>query len=113
MSPAISSENEAINVDGDKLASKIASKLKCQTLIVLSNVPGLLRDPSDSTSVIKLIKLKEIDYYIEKFAIGRMKKKLIGAKEAINAGVKKVILSGALKEKPILNAISGEGTVIE
>ena len=42
-----------------------------------------------------------------------MKKKLIGAKEAINAGVKKVILSGALKEKPILNAISGEGTVIE
>ena len=111
--PAISSENEAINVDGDKLASKIASKLKCQTLIVLSNVPGLLRDPSDSTSVIKLIKLKEIDYYIEKFATGRMKKKLIGAKEAINAGVKKVILSGALKEKPILNAINGEGTVIE
>ena len=60
---------------------------------------SLLRDPSDSTSVIKLIKLKE-DYYIEKFAIGRMKKKLIGAKEAINAGVK-VILSGALQEKPM------------
>ena len=111
--PAISNENEAINVDGDKFASKIASKLKCQTLIILSNVPGLLRDPSDSTSVIKLIKLNEIDYYIEKFARGRMKKKLIGAKQAINAGVKKVILSGALQEKPISNAISGEGTVIE
>ena len=41
--PVISSENEAINVDGDKFASKIASKLKCQTLIILSNVRATKR----------------------------------------------------------------------
>ena len=64
--PAISEENEAINVDGDKFASKIATKLQCKTLIILSNVQGLLRDINDNKSVVKFIKLKEIDYYIYK-----------------------------------------------
>ena len=111
--PAISEENEAINVDGDKFASKIATKLQCKTLIILSNVQGLLRDINDNKSVVKFIKLKEIDYYIEKFAQGRMKKKLIGAKEAIYGGVKKVIISGALGKEPISNALNGKGTFIE
>ena len=111
--PAISEENEAINVDGDKFASKIATELQCETLIILSNVQGLLKDINDNKSVIKLIKLKEIDYYIEKFAQGRMKKKLIGAKEAIDGGVKKVIISGALGKGPISNALNGKGTFIE
>tara|TARA_X000001036_G_scaffold116821_1_gene110120 strand:- start:659 stop:1465 length:807 start_codon:yes stop_codon:yes gene_type:complete len=111
--PAISSEHEAINVDGDKLASKVASKLRCETLLILSNVPGLLRDPNDSSSLIKKIRFDEIDYHIEKFALGRMKKKLIGAKEAIKSGVKKVIMSTAVNENPITNALNGSGTVIE
>ena len=41
---AISYESEALNVDGDRVAAAIGAALKAQTLIILSNVPGLLRD---------------------------------------------------------------------
>ena len=42
-----------------------------------------------------------------------MKKKLLGAQEAINGGVKKVILGDARIENPISAALEGKGTVIE
>ena len=43
---AISYEDEALNVDGDRAAAAIAAALKAETVIILSNVPGLLRDVS-------------------------------------------------------------------
>ncbi len=43
---AISYEGEALNVDGDRVAAAIAAALKAETVIILSNVPGLLRDVS-------------------------------------------------------------------
>ena len=47
---ALSEEGEALNVDGDRAAAAIASALGADTLVILSNVPGLLRDfPDEST----------------------------------------------------------------
>ena len=111
--PAISYEGEAINVDGDRCAGQIAVSLKVDHLIILSNIPGLLKDPSQESTLIKNIKNKDIEYNIKNFAKGRMKKKLLGAQEAINGGVKKVILGDARIENPISAALEGKGTVIE
>jgi acetylglutamate/LysW-gamma-L-alpha-aminoadipate kinase len=111
--PAISYEHEAINVDGDRAASVIASTLKAEKLIILSNVSGLLRDVSDDTSVISNITQADLDDHIENFAKDRMKKKLLGAKEALEAGVGQVILASANTPSPIASAIEGNGTVIE
>ncbi len=110
--PAISHESMPINVDGDRLAAVIAGDVNADELVILSNVPGLLRDPNDMDSLIGNIPLDEIDNHIEEFAQGRMKKKLLGAKEALEAGVSKVILSGARTENPLTNALNGQGTVI-
>ena len=57
--PAISYEGEAINVDGDRCAGQIAVSLKVDHLIILSNIPGLLKDPSQESTLIKNIKNKD------------------------------------------------------
>lgn len=110
--PAISHDHEAINVDGDRAAGAIASEMKAEKLIILSNVPGLLANVDDPDSLIAEIPTSSIDDHIERFAKDRMKKKLLGAKEAIEAGVGQVILASANTDRPITSALEGNGTVI-
>ncbi len=109
--PAISYEGEAINVDGDRAAAILASALKVDKLIILSNIPGLLRDVNDESSLITEIHCKEIQAFMS-FAQGRMKKKVLGAIEAIRDGVKEVVFADARIERPISAALEGKGTVI-
>lgn len=107
--PALSEENEAINVDGDRAAAMVAASLGADTLVILSNVPGLLRDPKDEST---LVRQAEGIEEIERFAEGRMKIKLLGAKEALDRGVRRVVLADARKERPLTLALEGHGTVI-
>lgn len=111
--PAISYDGEAVNVDGDRCAGQVAVALQAKDLVILSNVPGLLRDPEDETSLVSEIPLAEIDRHIEHYAQGRMKKKLLGAKEALEGGVKRVILGDARGSNPLTQALQGQGTVIQ
>ncbi len=110
--PAISYEGEAINVDGDRAAAAIASALGAETLVILSNVPGLLRDPNDESSLISHIERRNVDEY-SKYARGGMKRKILGAKEALEGGVRQVIFADGRIERPIQRALNGEGTVIK
>jgi acetylglutamate/LysW-gamma-L-alpha-aminoadipate kinase len=109
--PAISFEGDAINVDGDRAAAVLAEALKADTLLLLSNVPGLLRNVHDSNTLIRRVDQAEIDEVME-FAQGRMKKKVLGAKEALAAGVQRVIIGDGRRPHPISDALAGEGTVI-
>ena len=109
--PACSNDGEAINVDGDRAAAMIASALGARQLIILSNVPGLLRNFPDESSLIPRIRYGELDQALS-FAEGRMKKKVLGASEAIAGGVSEVVFADARTERPIFNAMNGKGTVI-
>lgn len=109
--PACSTEGEAINVDGDRAAAMIASALGAKQLIILSNVPGLLRQFPDESTLIPLIRYSELEQALS-FAEGRMKKKVLGASEAIAGGVEQVIFADARIAQPIRAAINGKGTVI-
>ena len=108
---AASNDGEAINVDGDRAAAAVAAGLGAETLLLLSNVPGLLRAFPDETSLIRQIPRGEIEEYLP-VAQGRMKKKVLGAAEALAAGVGRVILGDARVAAPITRALAGEGTVI-
>ncbi len=110
--PAISYEGEAINVDGDRAARATAVALHAHTLIILSNIPGLLQNFPDESSLIHHIPKDDLEAF-ESYAEGRMKIKLLGAKEALDAGVGRVILGDARGGSPISRALSGAGTVIE
>ena len=109
--PAVSREGEAINVDGDRAVAVLGAALGVDKLVILSNIPGLLRDLEDETSLIREIPLEEADAFMQ-FAQGRMKKKLLGAVEAVQQGVREVVFGDARLPDPISQALSGKGTVI-
>ena len=109
--PAASVEGEAINVDGDRAAAATAAALGADTLLLLSNIPGLLADFPDESSLISSLDAEGIDDAME-LAQGRMRIKLLGAREALRGGVGRVVLGDARVENSIRRALDGTGTVI-
>jgi acetylglutamate/LysW-gamma-L-alpha-aminoadipate kinase len=110
--PASSYEGEAVNVDGDTAAAQAAAALKAKDFVMLSNVPGLLRDLADPASLVARIPAKAIEDFMP-LARGRMKRKLMAAAIALSAGVDRVILAGANVDAPVTAALAGHGTVIQ
>ena len=108
---AISNIGEALNVDGDRAAAAIAAALGADTLVLLTNVPGLLRVFPDESTLVRHIPRADVEAYLP-LAQGRMKKKILGASEALNQGVGRVILGDARVSEPVSRALAGEGTVI-
>lgn len=109
--PAISYESEAINVDGDRAAATLAIALKAEQLIILSNVPGLLEHFPDESTLIPIIEREQLEKLMD-CAQARMKKKLLGAMEALEGGVGRVVFADGRVENPIRRALEGRGTVI-
>jgi acetylglutamate/LysW-gamma-L-alpha-aminoadipate kinase len=109
---AISYQGDAVNVDGDRAAAMIAGALGADQLIILTNVPGLLKAFPDESSLVEHIDKQRLQASVE-FAEGRMKKKVLGASEALSLGVRRVVLADGRVESPIRRAIEGRGTVIE
>jgi acetylglutamate/LysW-gamma-L-alpha-aminoadipate kinase len=110
--PAVTPEGEVINVDSDRAAAAIAGALGAEALLLLTNVPGLLRNIEDPASRIARIPRAEIDGYLP-VAAGRMRKKLVAAQEALAQGVGRVVIASSAVDRPIARALDGEGTVIE
>jgi acetylglutamate/LysW-gamma-L-alpha-aminoadipate kinase len=108
---AVSYKGEALNVDADRAAAMIASALKAETLILLTAVPGLMENFPDESTLIRSLPQAKLPAALE-MARGRMKKKVLGAEEALQGGVGKVIIADGRVEKPIANALAGNGTVI-
>ena len=109
--PAISYSGEPINADADRAAAAVAAALDAEALVILSNVPGLLRDVDDPDSLVTTISRDGIDGYMG-IAKGRMRKKVMGAQEALGMGVGKVIFASANEDRPVTRALNGGGTHI-
>lgn len=104
----VSAEGEGLNVDGDRAAAAVATALGAATLVMLTNVPGLLRDLDDPASLVARATPDEA----ESLAQGRMKKKAMAAREAIEGGVARVIVSSGRVDRPLTRALAGDGTTI-
>lgn len=111
--PAISFEGEAMNVDGDRAAAATAVALGAKQLVILSNIPGVLADFPDESSLIRQVDFDDLPEISQRYAKGRMRIKLLGAQEAIAGGVRRVVLGDARSEEPVSAALAGVGTIIE
>lgn len=109
--PGASNAGDAINVDGDRAAAMVAGALRAEALVILTDTPGLLRAFPDESSLIGEIPKARADDFMQ-FAHGRMKKKVLGAVEAIGAGVGTVIFGDGRTAEPISRALAGAGTHI-
>lgn len=104
---ALGEEFEALNVDGDRAAAAIASKLGAAKLLLFTDVEGFFANfPNDLVSTAKQ---SEIAGFQSKASAG-MKRKLVAADEALSGGVPEVIMCSGLKEQPVSSALAGNGT---
>ena len=108
---AISPAGEMLNVDADRAAAILAGAVSSSQLVILTNVPGLMRKFPDESTLIKHISHSELEKALS-YAEGRMKKKVLGASEALEFGVSEVIFADGRTEHPLLDALEGKGTVI-
>lgn len=104
---ALSYEGELLNVDGDRAAAAVAAALQAEALVIMTNVPGLLTDLQDTTTLVRTIPANQLDNYTQ-YAQGRMRKKLLGAQEALQGGVPRVCIGSA----SLRAVLEGAGTTI-
>ena len=71
-----------------------------------------MKDFPDESSLIKSLSQSQLGTAID-YAQGRMKKKVLGSQEALQGGVRQVIIADGRVENPISGALNGNGTVIK
>lgn len=112
----ISQSGASLNLNADTAAGEVASAIGAEKLIILTDVPGVLRDPSDPSTLIQKIKVDEIPSLIEEGIIsGGMIPKIETCVNAINNGVKSChIIDGRKKHSLLLEIFTtnGIGTMI-
>lgn len=107
----VDSQGQTLNINADFVAAHIASELKAEKLILLTDVPGVLARPDDESSLISTIKASEIPELIEKKVLtGGMIPKLKACMEAVNNNTKKAhIIDGRIPHSILLELFTDKG----
>ncbi len=107
----IAEDGTTLNLNADTVAGAIAGEMDAEKLIILTDVPGVLRDPEDPSTLIQRIHIDEIPALIEEGVIsGGMIPKIETCVEALNNGVKSAhILDGRIKHTLLLEIFTKEG----
>ena len=110
-------KGDTYNINADTVAGAVSSALKAEKLILLTDVEGIYKDINDSSSLLSLITLDEVDDYIEQKVItGGMIPKIQCCVGAIEHGTKGVHLIDGRREHSLLLEIftdKGIGTMIK
>lgn len=104
-------DGKVYNINADAAAAEISIKLNAEKFILITDVPGVLRDPKDEDSLISELKVDEIDQLIkDKVISGGMIPKVNCCKEAVKGGVKRThIIDGRVCHSLLLEIFSNEG----
>ncbi len=112
---AVDRDGQRLNVNGDTAAAAVARLLKAEKLVFVSDVPGLLRDKDDPSSLISHIDVAEARSMIADGTISAgMIPKMEAALEALEAGVGKLhIVDGRMPHSLLLEIYSDRGVGTE
>ena len=101
----------SLNLNADTAAGEIASALGAEKLIILTDVRGVLRDPSDPSTLIQKIRISEVPDLIEQGIItGGMIPKIETCVNAIKNGVKSChIIDGRIEHALLYEIFTTEG----
>lgn len=101
----------AYNINADTAAAKLAEALGAEKLILLTDVRGLLRDPKDESTLIHVVRTREVSALVEEGIIsGGMIPKMQCCVDAIHGGVERVhILDGRIPHSILIELLSDEG----
>ena len=104
-------DTNSYNINADTCASKIASALKAEKLILLTDVAGVMTNPDDSSTLISTLRLHQIPKLtVDKVIKGGMIPKINCCVESVRMGVKKAhIIDGRIKHSILLELLSEKG----
>jgi len=109
-------KGETYNINADTAAGEVAAALRAEKLIVLTDVRGVLRDPTDTESLISTIRVSEIRALRDDGVFGRgMIPKVDACAKAVEDGVPKAhIIDGRIPHSLLLEVFTrgGIGTEI-
>ena len=104
-------EGNSYNINADTAAARIAGQLKCESLISMTDIAGILRDKDDPSTLIPKIYVSEAPQLIAEGIIsGGMIPKIECCIEAIRRGVKKVfVIDGRIPHAILIETLTDEG----
>lgn len=104
-------DGKPYNINADIAAAKIAAELGAEKIILLTDVPGIMRDIEDENSLISELKLQEVPSLVMEGVLTKgMIPKVDCCVEAVRRGVKKAhIIDGTVPHSVLLELFSDEG----
>ena len=112
---ALGEDGKIYNCNADVAAAQAAIALKAQRLVFMSDVPGLLRDPKDATSVIPHLQIAAVEELKRQGVIDKgMIPKVDSAVAALKSGIEKVsFVDGRLPHSVLLEIFTDAGNGTE
>ncbi len=110
-STSLTAGRHAYNVNADVAAAQLAAAIGARRLIFLSDVPGLLHNPKDESTLVSHLSIDEVGEFKEKGIIDKgMIPKVQSAVEALNAGVHRVhFIDGRVPHSLLLEIFTDKG----
>ena len=104
-------DGKPYNVNADLVAGRVASALRARRLVYMSDVPGLLSNPPDASSLISTLKISQVDDLKKKGVIDKgMRPKVQSAIRALQEGVQRVhFIDGRLAHSLLLEIFTDKG----
>jgi acetylglutamate kinase len=104
-------DGKPYNVNADLVAGRVASALRARRLVYMSDVPGLLANPSDPDSLISTLKISQVDELKKRGVIDKgMRPKVQSAIRALQEGVQRVhFIDGRLPHSLLLEIFTDTG----
>lgn len=99
------------NINADTAAAAVAASLHAESLISMTDIPGILLDPSDPSTLIRKVDLVQAQRLVDDGIItGGMIPKVACCMDAIKAGVKKVfVIDGRIPHAILVETLTNEG----
>lgn len=107
----IDDDGNPYNINADTAAAKIAAALHAESMVVMSNINGVLRDKDDENSLISQMSLADAEELKKSGIIaGGMIPKVDCCTNAVKEGVKKVfIINGEIPHAILIELLTDEG----
>ena len=106
-----SETGQAYNINADTAAARIASCLRAEKLILMTDIKGLLKDKDDDSTLIPQVNVSEVPYLKSTGIIsGGMIPKIECCVEAVRRGVKRTsIIDGRVPHSILIELLTNEG----
>lgn len=106
--PVLGEDGAMLNADADRVAAAVAGAIGAGTLLILTGAAGVLADPADPGSV--LAQCAVAPDGPPPLRGGGIGVKLLAARDALAAGVPRVLIADGRVDQPVRRALAGQAT---